>query len=188
MTENNLVKQLNSLEMDEIGRRFILALNVELSKLGPVEVKKITSFCVTVYMSSKLHTLFTMNGIAHNTVLVFEDIDIRDFILNLTDRASITVGFGSLRDYALEETIACGIGQPAIKTSDVEPVLIMPRAVFDNIETNEDSIRQVLRNNKWLVTIVLIQMYLYLAPGYSVKELAMLANEASEKPSASAEA
>lgn len=147
-------------KLEKIGNIFTECFEIELAKLSEEESKNISSTVLNMFMRTKLHTLFTTESLQKNVSYIFENILIRDFILSLSDKAGIMIGLNSEYGRFLEERIACGISQISNEEKDLSNCLI-PEKIMNNLGYDYDTIKSVLKSNRWFMIIVLINLFLY---------------------------
>lgn len=147
---------LSASEMEVISTVFIECFESENLKLSNESSIKIDSFLLDLYSKLKLHTLFTSNGLKVITEQVFNDSDIRDFILCLTDQFKCITALSDLENRSIEYSIGYGLDIP--KFADSEFILI-PQRVYDNLESSGELIFSILSSNRWLLTLVLIYLF-----------------------------
>lgn len=150
-------------KMNSIGTIFGECFDIEFSKLENEEAKSIMRYSLFLFMNTKLHTLFTDLGIKDTVRTVFENADIRDFILCLTDRFGIMSGIG---ENNIEKDLATGLGVDIITPGNKEEFSLMPKKILSNVELDNNVIYKALVNNKWLVTVILINLFLYKAKSF----------------------
>lgn len=155
------IPSLTPQEIDSVGDNFATAFDLEHLKLSGTEIEEIEVYCFNIFLRSKLHTLFTQAGISNITESVFGSENIRDFILSLTDRASIISGLGKVGGYKIETTLAYGISQEVTDEKPDLPGCMIPAQVYANLELDEETVFEILSRNKWITTLVLLNLFLY---------------------------
>jgi len=149
-------------EIDNLSNLFALSFDLEFEKLSESEMKSVLPFVLSIFLGEKLHTQFTTSRITSLTAAVYENSQIRDFVLSLSDRLGVMLGLGNVRDFLVEKFLSNGISHynSDVNTTNPSPVF-MPERVRDNIEVDSDIILSILKHNKWLTSIVLINLFLY---------------------------
>ena len=147
---------LSANEMAVVSTVFIECFEIELSKQSLDQRTKIESYIIQHSNETKLHTLFTQNGLKTITETVFNDVDIRDFVLCLTDQFKCVVAVSDLNSRSIEYSIGFGLDSPDI--TDNKFVLV-PERIYANMELSGDLITSILLANHWLLSLVLVYLF-----------------------------
>lgn len=152
----NINSCLTAEEMQVISTVFIECFESEMLKYSKEQSVKIDSFLIELSSSLKLHTLFTSNGLKVITEQIFNDSDIRDFILCLTDQFKCITALSDLENRSIEYSIGYGLDIPDSKDNEFS---LTPQRVSDNMENSGELIFSILSANRWLLTIVMIYLF-----------------------------
>ena len=147
---------LTANEMAVISTVFAECFEIELTKQSEAQKIKISAFILQQSNEIKLHTLFTQNGLKTITETVFNDSDIRDFVLCLTDQFRCVTALSDLNIRSIEYSIGYGLNSPEIKDNKF---ILIPERIYDNMELSGDLITSILSANHWLLSLVM--MYLF---------------------------
>lgn len=149
---------LTAIEMSALSTVFIECFESELLKQTPKQRLLIESFVLSFSINTKLHMLFTHNGLKSITENTFNNTDFRDFILCLTDQFNCITAVSDLDDRSVMFSIGYGLDASKVLEDDNQFNLI-PKRVNENMERSGELIISILENNKWLLTLVLIYLF-----------------------------
>lgn len=163
-------KRLTMDELVYVETAFRQSLNDELARLGAYNetlLSQLVQFVALKGCELKIHTLLTPGSIEILTEEVFSDVNIRDFVLGLTDRIFLQLSVFDMEDNvdnALYQTLASILTrhQPvqADSWSNGKSKSFCPPRVLDSLNENSFSYCVILlRNNAWLITLILIALY-----------------------------
>jgi|ERR1035437_357448 hypothetical protein len=132
------------------------------------EVNALEASILSIIASTKLYNLFTPGAMENMVGIVFNDNNLRDYVLGLTDRFFCNIACiaytGDINDAPLEATIAAGLRSLYEKSMNLGvPIVnnnVTPDKIVDNITVNFDLVFNVLKHNKWLVSIVLMILFI----------------------------
>jgi hypothetical protein len=122
----------------------------------------VKTFFLLLYFEGRAYTLFTpinLNTLAKN---IFTNDTIRDFVLNWTDMAMISL---SVQDYSLDrliETISQGICRNKLTSTDEESVSLslVNEKVALAMQITPDYVRDTLKVNSWLLCITILYLFM----------------------------
>lgn len=100
------------------------------------------------------YALVALDGIPDFVDLVFSTVVIRDIVLELQFEFFARWGEGESKITALVDSLSVSLGIDD-KQSDYSA---MPKAYRDHL-ANVSDVKEVLSNNKWLLTLVLLKLY-----------------------------
>lgn len=149
------------LEIDDFEKRATAIIKKETVKFTQDDQKIVVRFCLESCFYSKLHVLFTEIKLLKLTEDIFSSLIIRDFVLDLTDKLSVGLMLGACNDWKIEKYLAKAISHYPSREAVKEEQTLAPIRVLDNICVYQDEIENVLISNKWLVSIVLINLYFF---------------------------
>ena len=147
---------LTAIEMATISSVFIECFESEIQKQSNDQKNKIEPFILELTSNTKLHTLFTSNGLKIITETIFNNIEIRDFILCLSDQFKCITALSDTEDRSIEYSIGYGLNSPEFTENEY---ILVPQRVYENMEVNGTLIISILNANHWLLTIVLIYLF-----------------------------
>lgn len=162
---------LTASEFQAVSVLFVNSFDLGIEKLITNKVKNIEQVCLqllTIYQTNELHTLLSSQGLEDITNKVFSDTDLRDFILNITSRMNVLISFSDFQDRSIQYTLAYGLTtERAIVSQSV-----MPKQVRDQVTTlyTLKEIESLLYSNDWLVTIILIILFLDQTKFFAIEE------------------
>lgn len=159
----------NYIKMKTVNQIFIEALDYEIARIPGGELNdKIVDFCSKIHLTTKLNTLFTQRYLFDCVTVVFNSLDLRDFILSLTDNFMVnlllSVEEGScVISNGDSETATMSLFRSVSRslhygvTADNQYCLI-PDPVANNLNPSYDDLLSILLNNKWLLSIIFINL------------------------------
>lgn len=158
---------LNAVEMDEIGDLVNQAFLTAFSNARETIRDKLLHFSFGLIKQEVPYFLFSgqVEGTKRLVGLMYDDPDIRDYVLQITMHVFAKFGNVKGRYEALVENLAEAIGyiQPpppkSNKDAETSPVAMTPPELLDRLPTSED-VTDVLLYNRWAVTMVLMMLYL----------------------------
>lgn len=164
---------------------FIEAINeqIRIEELRG-NVIDINLFLLKVILKINLYTFFIQASYQDLSLEIFQNTKIRDFILDLTDRFLIRISSDADAWDCLFESIEKGyLCSHALIEEEHN---LMPESIYLAIKItksagpNESEIITVLKNNSWLLTVLLLKLY-YLKTQYFVStETALERTESSQ--------
>lgn len=120
-------------------------------------IEKIYSFLLTINKTVKLHTLFTRAGLAKILKIINEDPSIFSFILDLTEALRcniIDINNTNVEDKFIKE-ISIKLSFKLTDDNNLKHSLL-PSDFNNNFVSSED-IEILIKNNIWLLPIILIR-------------------------------
>lgn len=143
---------------------FNQANKVELGLLGTSDnptFKKVQDFIIIDLIEhTKIHTLFSIEGLERIVKLVFDNVEIRDFVLMLNDRFFIYFSDTTEENKQSPKLQAlCRIISSYVFTTAANNS-ISPKQITTRLETALDrkEIINRLMIDKWLITVVLLYL------------------------------
>jgi hypothetical protein len=143
-------------EMAVVGTVFKECFETELSKYSEDQKFKIKTFVFEHTNTVKLHTLFSPVGLKNITEIVFNDVDIRDFVLCLSDQFSCITALSDFNERSVQYSIGYGLDSPDIKDNKF---ILIPERIYENMELSGELIIDILNANRWLLTLVLTYLF-----------------------------
>lgn len=158
---------LNAKEMDEVGELVNMAFLTAFSNAPKQQHEKLLKFAFGLVKQEVPYTLFSgqLEGTQRLNALMYDDADIRDFVLKITMHVFSKFGDVKNRYEGLVENIAEAIGfiQPPQVSSRrdeaTQPIELMPDELKGLLPTVDD-VAEILRWNRWAVTMALMMLYL----------------------------
>lgn len=148
-------------------------LNKEVIKFTKADQEIISTFCLQTCLYRKLHTLFTETELLSITEQVFTNELVRDFVLDVTDKLSVRLNMN--QNHVIEKYLSNTLSSFETRQNITPGKILTPSRVLGNICIYADEILEVLTYNKWMVSIVLINLYFF--------DSDFFADEDSDKPS-----
>lgn len=160
MTVNN-AKSLKHNELDYVCKQFVVCLNAEQRKIklfSESKQTKIDSFIAGVVHTTKLHTLLTEERMNSLVESIFNDSDITEFMLCLTDQFVFFTHSNDFEDRHLAYNIANQLWQ---KPTQSHPTGYTPARIQSSLATryNYEQTVENLLENKWIMTFVMLYMF-----------------------------
>ena len=126
------------------------------------QYEDIKKFFLSLYFEGRAHALFipaSLNDLAEN---IFTNDNIRDFVLNWTDSAMVSL---SVQDFSLEqlrETISQGICQnkPFDENGELSPLCLVNAKVAATINIAPQYVNDILKANSWLLCITILYLFM----------------------------
>ena len=147
---------LTANEMAVISTVFIECFEIEITKQSEAQKLKIETFILQQSNEIKLHTLFTQNGLKTITETIFNDSDIRDFILCLTDQFRCVTAISDVETRSIEYSIGYGLNNSDSKDNEF---ILIPKRIYDNMELSGEFITSILFANHWLLSLVMMHLF-----------------------------
>lgn len=178
---------LNAIEMDEIGELVNQAFLTAFSNSRESIREKLLLFTFGLIKQEVPYFLFSgqLEGTKRLVGLMYDDPDIRDYVLQITMHVFAKFGNVKGRYEALVENLAEAIGyiQPPLaksnKDSDTSPIAMTPPELLDRLPTAED-VTDILLYNRWAVTMALMMLYLMTPDDLSALMLEKRQRDAAE--------
>jgi len=144
-----------------LSEQFDRAFTSELEKLVVEEQSRIAMFCLRLSTERKLHIFFTENNLLSLNKIVFENEEYRDFVLNLTDKLSFRINYNENSGFSLAKYLSNAISIVKDDTLLDHNQCMVPKVYLQNMSIYSDEIELTLKNNKWLMTLVLINIFFF---------------------------
>lgn len=123
----------------------------------------IIKFAGTITMQYSIYLAFTSDGLQRMIRDVFESEVIRDFVFRLTAAFYTRLGVKQQDNHQLVDILSNALCMTSSQTdtvgSDSGTALAIPSDIAQRLPTASD-IRDILSANKWVVTTVMIALYL----------------------------
>jgi hypothetical protein len=149
---------LNSAELVWVKDTFVNCLDTEIDRLILADKdKSVMEYLLEFYITERLYRMLLPADIVKITNELFAHVDARDFILELTDRVSISMSIEDMAVQRLITTISHGLKN----THRVDGMLsIMPVPIGQSIAISKEvDLDSLLYDNLWIVTLVLVLMW-----------------------------
>jgi hypothetical protein len=158
---------LSAKEMDDIGELVNMAFLSAFSNSPSTHHAKLLSFAFGLIRKEVPYHLFSgqLEGTKRLTSLMYDDPDIRDFVLKITMHVFSKMGDVKNRYPALVENLTEAIGYIDIpeakdrKETATQPIALMPEELLGRLPLASD-VSDVLLWNRWATTMVLMMLYL----------------------------
>ena len=142
---------------------FIESLTTELStRISESEEVDVVRFLIQATKSYKLHSLLTTQGVELVSATVFQNEAVRDFTLCLCDRFFLSIEFdnnsGLPERIRLQQMIIKALSYQAQPTESVFNGETPAINYSSFMNTDKESITQLLAKNQWLIVIIMIVM------------------------------
>lgn len=162
--------RLSAEQLQYVRDAFGQALNDELARLGAYNetlLAQLVQFVALKGCELKVHTLLTPGSIELLTDEIFSDVNLRDFILGLTDRIFLQLSVFDMERYsdnALYQTLASILTRHQAEKTDnwssgKTKSFIPPRVMESMNESTLSYSVTLLHNNAWLTTLILIALF-----------------------------
>lgn len=159
---------LSAKEMDEVGELVNQAFLTAFSNSRQVHHEKLLFFSFSLVREQVPYFLFSgqLEGTQKLISLMYDDPEVRDFILKITTLVFAKMGDVKNRWPQLVENLAEAVGyiEPP-KTArrndrdNVDPITLTPDDVQHRVPTVDD-VQEILLYNRWAVTMLLLHLYL----------------------------
>lgn len=149
---------LNTAELLWVKDTFINCLDTEIDRLILSDHDKaVMEHMVEFYIKERLYRMLLPADIVKITNELFNHIEARDFILELTDRLSISMAVDDINVKQLIDTICKGLKNTH---RDNAMLNLIPVPISQAITIKSDiDLDSVLYDNLWVVTLVLFLMW-----------------------------
>ena len=145
---------LTTIEMVDAAQIFQDSVKHVLSNLVPESRMDIQTYIGGIILLEKTYLLPTHEGIPRAIDLVFTKDNYRDFIFNL--HITFFSRFGNTENEVsgLISNIARGIG-----LRNINPLNLIPNDINNRL-INENTAIELLMANKWLVVLIMLQLFI----------------------------
>lgn len=158
---------LNAKEMDEVGDLVNAAFLTAFSNSPSTVHAKLLKFSFGLLKQEVPYMLFSgkHEGTLRLVSLMYDDADIRDFVLQITMHVFSKFGDTKNRYAALVENIAEAIGFIELptgsdrKSQESAPIALMPEELQGVLPTVSE-VADILMWNRWATTMALMMLYL----------------------------
>ena len=153
---------LSTEEMAECGELINLAFLSVYSNSLSSNHEKLLKFTFGLIKEQVPHLLFSgqTRGMKQLNDLMFNDPTITDFVLKITFHFFSKFGNTLERYPQLVENLASGLGYlKPVESRDHQTVVATPPDFYERISSVED-VQALLLDNRWMVTMVLLMLYL----------------------------
>jgi len=148
-------------QMNFVKNSLIESFDIEIAKLELFDSGKDSSLVVIEYImnlcSEDHYKFFIMQSINDKVESVFTNAAIRDFVLNLTDRFSFLI---SCKDYYLTDELINSITASVTlnKPRPDSDLSLINDELLETLYMPSATIRELLKDNFWLITLYLLVM------------------------------
>lgn len=149
---------LNRTQMLEVQEAVTDAFDHVMAQFIGESATRVRSFLLQFTCSTSFYMAFSPNEFKQLMDTIFTQSDVRDFVMRVTAAFHARFGDGHAQYNSLLETLTWAYNQ-----KDPEPSLrgymAIPEAIASRMPSRED-VANLLKANKWLVTMALIHLYL----------------------------
>lgn len=141
---------MNSVDMIDVGESFERALEHVLNNTLGASHTHVVTFLTNHVLRSKPWMLLTNDGVESSMNSVMGDAELQDFVLEVTYTFSAYWG-GSIAKYAdLADVLATSVG---IQSESALPTEVKQRTI------TPEQAKQKLTANRWLMTLILFNLF-----------------------------
>lgn len=152
---------LTKKEFSDVQEIFIKCFNSEIKRFQEIVTKQLIHKTVNIFGVLKLHTLLRDDTIRTVVETVFNDSDMTDFILCLTDRFGCMTAVDDYADYKIARTIAnCFSDGSELEVEGYLPNNLIPEKIAANMALDKSLAEQVFITNRFYLVIALIVLFI----------------------------
>ena len=140
-----------------------LTENILIKNLAKDKDDRLVNFISTLPYQYKIHTILTPRGLYELSQYIFNDEDIRDFILGGSDELAILLSENPNDVTTVINTIVYGLSKNRLNK---EGLSLIPAPILDTMQLDIEGIPSMLNENFWIVFVMLL--CLFIPVGYSV--------------------
>lgn len=134
------------------------SVDIEITRLpNDKVVETIASYLFSLYLSTDYFAIFTLAGLQKTTVDICDVIIVRDFILNLTDRISLSLPLTEKDEDRFIKTLVRGICRN--KTNSDNSLFV--KEINDSLYINPEVLTTCLKDNFWLIVVYIISIHFH---------------------------
>lgn len=127
--------------------------------------RRITAWLIDKYLNFKASTYFTMQSMGELTNFIFEDEGIRDFVLNVTERACVAAGTlkgGKDDGEGVVESFIAGfiLSVESNHSNPNSEAMMAPGPVAASLHIEKEIIEIAVNQNKWLLVLFSVFMFI----------------------------
>jgi hypothetical protein len=119
---------------------------------------KLNTFVYSLVLVEKPYMIASPKGVQHAIELVFEDEVIRDFVFMLGFTFFARWGASGPRHNDLVQSLAFAVSGDGTPVRGQDSLVMMPAEIADLLP-DPDGVLTLLQQNKWLVTLLMIQLF-----------------------------
>lgn len=149
---------LNTAEMVWVKDTFVNCLDTEIDRLILADRDKpVMEYMIEFYIKERLYRMLLPADIVKITNELFNHIEARDFILELTDRLSISMAVEDMNVKQLIDSICKGLKNTH---RDNAMLSMIPIPISQSIAIKSDAeLDSVLYDNLWVVTLMMFLLW-----------------------------
>lgn len=156
-------KELSYDQLMQVVDIVIISVDVELSRLiVEKELTEALDYLIRLFLEKDYFSYFSLQSSAKTIEEIFERPVIRDYVLNLTERVSMTIAFDEIQQNALIKTVVRAVTRNKVQS---ENTLII-KEVAESIYVNPEVLTILLKDNFWLIVLYLVSLYFYQSEAY----------------------
>lgn len=144
--------------MMEVASVFIESFNHVVSNYVGESKNHAKLFTANIILKEKPYMIVSLEGLPHITEIVFGSDANRDFILTLSFTFFSRWGHSEREVYGLINNLARGVSNANALTLNA-----MPKDISSRLVSSENA-AEILEANKWLIVIILMQLFITVEP------------------------
>lgn len=123
----------------------------------------ISRFFYEFYLCDQLHCMLLNRRLSEIVEMVFNNISIRDFILNLTDKIAILLSVNEIDEELIIGTLVNGLcinkEKTLINNTVSNSLSLIPEQLKQAIYLDGEELVNLFKSNYWLVVLVLVHIF-----------------------------
>lgn len=136
--------------------------NTDSEHISILQYENVKTFFLLLYFEGRMYSLFTPVNLSKIANDIFTNDAIRDFVLNWTDMAMVSL---NVQDYSVErliETISRGVCQNKLSETNGgdNSLSLVNNKVAVAIQISPDYVQSALKANSWLLCIVVLYLFM----------------------------
>lgn len=147
------------------------SFDIELLRLmyqNPEHAETVGQHLLSTYINQDLYTYFILGNIRTQTDQILKSPVMRDFVLNLAERASVALAVLDIEDDVLLELVSTAVCRNKVNPEQTNNSLLV-RELNDSLYVRREMLIQVLQDNFWLLVLWVIRIYMHQTTYYHTK-------------------
>lgn len=153
--EEKTEKHLSIEQLGYLGQVAVEAFNQELLRVYNSGADEVKSFILRRNSDTSFYTFFTEQALENLVNEVLESVNIRDFVMNLTERVVFNLACEDLdfNDVAKTLSKAISLNKPI---HDVHVIVV--REIVESVTVGKDTLNLLFTKNSWVLVLYILLM------------------------------
>lgn len=171
-TKKDLSSLISKTELDFYIDTVIECFDLEITRMSHNEklVMKILDRVNEYYLTKDIPTFFVLVNLKNTTLEVFQDAELRDFVLQLTDKVSLLTTIAEFDYSILINSVVQAICRNKVNPEQSNESLIN-KELNASLFINPGILSSLLKDNSWLIVLFILTVFFQRSQVYrSLKE------------------